>query len=133
MDQSLRDEITLLSCIFCFCLLSIPLTLLTSYSEEVFEQPSSINHLRPTAEWRKRLFIDSIEILEKLNEKNKGNDELGFSYLMNLSREDAKRGRINSSVGRFDLRMKSVWSKFDFRNGTVLRSKSLNLPLKVDW
>lgn len=132
MEPSLRDEIILLSCIYCFCLVSIPLTILACYPEKVFDK-SSINHHGSTAEWRKRLYIDSIQFLDELNEKNGGNDDLGFSYLMNLSREDFNRSGMNLSVDGLQTLEKSVWRKFKMNNGTVLGPKSVKLPLRVDW
>jgi hypothetical protein len=109
------------------------LTLLTSYPEKVFNKSSSINHQSSTAEWRKRMFIDSIEILDELNEKNRSSDDLGFSYLMNLSREDFKRIGKDLSVERFRKRREMVWRKFQMKNGSALGSKSLKLPIEVDW
>lgn len=133
MEQSLRDDIALLTCIFCFFLLLVPLTILNSYPERIYNESSIINHRNSTnLEWRKKLFIDSVEILDELSEKD-DSDSLGFSYLMNMSHEDFNRSETKISVEEFEKRMKSVWSKFDLKNGTFLRSNSLKLPLKVDW
>ena len=131
MEQSIRDDIALLTCIFCFFLFSVPLTIYKNYPEKVYNKSSIINHRNATnLEFREKLFIDSVEILDELSEKN---DSLGFSYLMNLSHEDFNRGEMKISAEAFEKRMKSVWSKFDLKNGSVLSSNSLKIPLKVDW
>jgi hypothetical protein len=134
MAFTLREEVALLTCIYCFCLLTIPIAIFTKCSPQAKIEVPKINYHNSTdLEARKRLFIDSIDVLETLNRRSNESEDLGFSYLMNLSLEGFDGSQNNFPLRTSKKHIKHAWNRFEFNNGTILRSNSLKLPLKVDW
>lgn len=139
MRFTLREEIIILTSIYCFCLFTIPIIIIDANSKKAkgSKVVPKLERNSSDIEFQRKVLSDSITILENLN---KNSDEIyGFSDLLDLSEEDYAMKypnlsfptRISRKMER--KRMINVWKQFDFVNKTVLNSRSLRLPLTVDW
>ena len=133
----MREEIVVLTVLYCFCLISIPIILIDASSRKGFRDVKRVNLNSSELEFQRKVLIDSINILENIN-GNKGNSFV-LSDLLDLTEEEFKI-KFLSALLPIKLPMKlqrkqmrNVWNKFKFINGTLLQSPSLKLPLKVDW
>lgn len=131
----MREEILILSLIFCFCVLTIPVILMSASAHHKGDK----NQHRTYAEltMKERALIESINILEDLN-KRSNVSSAAFSDILNETDEKVFKTyenslRQNVTFKASKKQIRNVWSKFNLVNGTILKSPSLRLPLKVDW
>lgn len=134
MDVSVREEILILSLIFSFCVITIPIILMTaSKNHGELTKHRTFEELT----MKERALIESINILEDLNKRNNVSSA-NFSDILNETDEKIFKKYENNlrQSATFNVpkkQIRNVWSKFKLANGTVLKSSSLRLPLKVDW
>lgn len=141
MNLTVREEIIILTSCFGFCMFAIPIMIFnttTIHHSNIIKIPQKTF---AELEFGRKLLVDSIEILRDLNRKKKSNESLvELSDLLNVNEETFRIKYASSLVRNKNLtskqsrrRTRNAWKKFGFFNGTILRSRSLNLPLKVDW
>lgn len=129
MEFSVREELTILTIIFGFCIFSISLVIIKDNLDE--HKPSEAKSLSDF-EFSKKVLVHSVGILQSISSGNDSQFEL--SDLMEIKEKEftARFPRIS-----FDFEDQKVWTEaweeFDFESGTVLTSNSFLLPLKVDW
>lgn len=134
MGFTLREEIVILTSIFCFCMFTIPLILITA------NENRKVNRIKPIVHkdfnelgFKQQVLIDSISVLESQRNESK----ITLIDLFNSAEDDLRKHYSNlktgSHSGASSKQVRNVWKRFEFTNGTVLKSESLRLPLKVDW
>lgn len=137
MDFSVREEIIILTSIFCFAMFTIPIILIDASSSKAHQVNKIVHKNFSELEFRQKLLIESVSILESLNRHE--NKSISFSDLLKFTESEfvSKYPNAvpkNSLLPRFQKKLsRNVWKKFGFVNGTVLRSQSIKLPLSVDW
>lgn len=140
MHFSVREEIIILTLIFGFCILTIPIILFDAHeSRHGFRV---IHHDFQTLSFQEKLLIDAFEVLENINRLPTQIDlheKFGLSELLRLSEADFRarfpsvRPKDEFTAKHPKKQMKKVWGSFGLLNGTTLKSRSLRLPLRVDW
>lgn len=140
MHFTVREEIMILSSIYCLCLFSIPLILIDASTNKEPEDDEGAQKNSSELEFQRKVLIDSLMVLENLNEgSEKGSNGFVFSDLLDLSEEDFQEehphvlSSTNNSTKSHGKQTRNAWQKFNFINKTVMRSQSLKLPLAVDW
>lgn len=137
MDFTVREEIIIFTSIFCFCMFTIPIILIDAASNKTHQMTKTVNKNFNELEFRQKLLIDSIIVLESVNRHE--NNSLTFFNLLNITESDFNKKYPNvlpknNFHPRFQRKLsKTIWKKFNFVNGTILRSQSLRLPLSIDW
>lgn len=133
MDFSVREEILISGLIFGFCIISIPIVLMNSGRHR------DLKHHRTFLEltMKERALIESISILEDLN-RQRNVSSAGISDILDETDEKFFKKYEDKLGHNFTFKvpkkqMRNVWSKFKLMNGTILKSPTLRLPLKVDW
>lgn len=135
--RTVKQELIILSSIYVVCLLLIPLILLCTHS---FDGLNNNRKNFSELEFQRKVLIDAVTILDTLNEKaDIEPGRFAFSDLLNSTEEEFLTryplvlfpAKLPPGLERKQKR--NVWQKFNFVNATVLRSKSLRLPLRVDW
>lgn len=141
MDFTLREEILILTLIFCFCMFTIPVILMSATASS-HHHGGDLTHHRTFAELtlKERALIESIYILEDLSQHPSSSNSSSAVFADILDETDEtffkkyeSNLRQNFTFKVSKKQMRNVWSKFKLVNGTMLRSSSLRLPLKVDW
>lgn len=133
----MREEIIILTSIFCFFLFTIPVILIDASSSKTHQVTAIVHKNFRELDFRQKLLINSISVLEKVNREE--NKSISFYDLLKLSEKDftlkhPKAFPEQTFPTKFQRKLsRNVWKKFRFVNGTVLRSLSLKLPLSVDW
>lgn len=134
MRFTLREEIVILTLIFCFCMFTIPLILITA------NENRKVNRIKPIVHkdfnelgFKQQVLIDSISVLESQRNESK----ITLIDLINATEDDLRKHYPNLEIGSHSsastIQVRNVWKRFEFTNGTVLKSESLRLPLRVDW
>jgi hypothetical protein len=141
MNFSVREEIIILTAIFCFCLFTIPVILLDAHNSRQ-HVVRVIHHDFEGLSFKEQLLVNSFEILDTINRLPKRVDlqrNFGLSDLLELTEADF-RARFPSVrpkdefTARYPMKqIRKVWTSFGLLNGTTLKSRSLRLPLRVDW
>lgn len=135
MVFTLREEIVILTLIFCFCMFTIPLILITANENRKVNRIKPIEIRKDFNElgFKQQVLIDSISVLESQRKESR----ITLIDLINSTDDDLHKHYPNLKIGSHSSaspkQVRNVWKKFEFTNGTVLKSKSLRLPLKVDW
>lgn len=132
MGLTMREELTILSLIFSFCILSIPLVIV---NDNLDKHAVSKGKLKSDYVFGEKLLVHSVAILQSINKERDGNDsQFELSDLMEITEiKFAERfPRISFDV-QCQKQPIEAWEEFDFESGTVLTSNSLLLPMKVDW
>lgn len=132
-----REEIIICTLIFSFCVFTVPMIIFTRHAREVDTKLETSKYDRNEIEFRRKVFIDSIGVLDELNRqssKDGSKRDYGFSSLLKITEKEFHSlcdRKISAKTAKKQIRR--AWRKFAFKNGTMLRSKSLKIPLIVDW
>lgn len=135
MIFTLREEIVILTLIFCFCMFTIPLILITANENRKVNRIKPIDVRKDFNElgFKQKVLIDSISVLGSQRNESR----ITLIDLINSTDDDLRKHypnlEIDSHSSASPKQVRNVWKKFKFTNGTVLESESLRLPLKVDW
>lgn len=140
MHFSVREEIIILTSIYCFCLFTIPIIIIDANSKKGHGDDDIVHLNSSELEFQQKVLINSIMVLENLN-KNPGQDSelFEFSDLLDLTEEDFLTNYPNALIPTKTSpksqrkQLKNVWRKFKFVSRTLLTSESITLPLMVDW
>lgn len=137
---SLREEIILLSVIFTFSALTVPVIIYSShvYRKEPPEPPMKVDAspfpIPESAGYRGRMLINSIQLIEGYNRiRGENSTPINLNDVLNVMKP-YEMHELYRSVNRLKITAReSIWGRFTFVNGTLLTSRTTQIPLQVDW
>lgn len=138
MNLTVREELTILTLIFIFSALTIPIIIVTSneYKRVKIAPPikanSEINYHRNS---RAAMLINSVKLIEEINQIHHTH-KIALNDIFQMNTNEIQKLYL-TTVREAKLRKyktsSNMWRHFSFTNKTLLTSKSTTIPLKVDW
>lgn len=143
MNLTVREELTILTLIFIFSAMTIPIIIVTSneYKKAKVNQKVSVIPESPPLYpgYHGEMLINAVKIIEEINQVQSHSDKFDQITLYDiLNMKSYEMHELYESVTREFKKQNvsvvgNIWKNFNFANDTLLASKSTVIPLRVDW
>lgn len=145
MNLTFREEITILSMIFVFSALTIPIVIVTSNEYQAKPSGDKVDvtpmRIPPISTYRDKVLVNSVRIIEEFNQNHtNASDQITFAKLLGMKPYELRERYLTlthtttkTNVKTAQKNVDVIWRHFAFHNGTILTSKSTAIPLTVDW
>lgn len=142
VNLTVREELTILTLIFIFSAMTIPIIIVTSNEYKKVKINQKVNTIPMSTplypDYRGGLLINTVKVIEEINQIQNHDDKFDQITLYEiLAMKSYEIHELYESVTRESKKQNvsigNIWKHFNFANETLLTSKSTVLPLKVDW
>lgn len=142
VNLTVREELTILTLIFIFSAMTIPIIIVTSneYKKVKINQKVNVIPMTPPLYpgFRGGLLINAVKVIEEINQIQNHSDKFNQITLYDiLTMKSYEIHELYESVRRESKKQNvsagNIWKHFNFANESLLASKSTVIPLRVDW
>ena len=139
---TVRAELTILTLIFIFSAMTIPIIIVTSneYKKVTVNQKVNVIPMTPPLYpgFRGGLLINAVKVIEEINQIQHHSDKFNQITLYDILTMKSYEihelyESVKSESKKQNVSAGNIWKHFNFGNETLLASKSIVSPLRDDW